>query len=42
MLVLHFATAPEEFKVSMNDKDFYAYLNGKGLPLDDCDKMRGN
>ena len=35
-------SAPKEFDVTMSDEEFYAYLNGQGISLEECDKIRGN
>ena len=35
-------SAPKEFDKEMSTDDFYAYLNGQGMSLGDCNKIRGN
>ena len=37
-----FPSAPKEFDKEMTTEDFYAYLNGQGMSLGDCNKIRGN
>ena len=39
---LFLPSAPIKFDEEMSTDDFYAYLNGQGMSLGDCDKIRGN
>jgi hypothetical protein len=34
-------SVPKEFDVEMSNEDFYSYLNGQGMSLGECDKIRG-
>ena len=41
-IFVFFLLAPKEFDEEMSTEDFYAYLNGQGMSLGDCNKISGN